>query len=135
VEDLRFYGRGSHTLNKRTAQPCRSIMPHNVVPINAAVYIKSKNDFRQPTVRRSLRDKDHKEGRRGFCPKVMCGLYDKITDKNALFLLCDLLTFVFFVWKFSNNTQALFAKNPSFQLKRLEFGRGAFSFTERIKSR
>jgi len=36
-------------------------MPHGVAPINAAVYNKSKAAFWQPTVRRSQRNKDHKE--------------------------------------------------------------------------
>jgi len=47
-------------------------MPHNVAPINAAVYNKSKAAFRLPTVRRAQRYKEHKEG----------GLLEKITDIN-----------------------------------------------------
>jgi len=41
---------------------------------------------------RSQRYKDHKEeGRGGFCPRTLRGLYDKITDKNPLFHLSVLL--------------------------------------------
>ena len=33
----------NHALNKRTAKPCRSLMPHSVAPINAAVCNKARS--------------------------------------------------------------------------------------------
>jgi hypothetical protein len=51
--ELRISHKGHEgALNKCTAQPCRSLMPHSVAPINAAVCNKSKGAFRRPTVRR-----------------------------------------------------------------------------------
>jgi hypothetical protein len=73
-------------------------MPHSVAPINAAVYNKGKGAFRRPTVRRSQRNKDHKEGEKGFCSKSKRGLHDKITDKNPFFLFFVIFSsFVLFV--------------------------------------
>ena len=38
-------------------------------------------DFKDLT-QRAQRNKDHKEGRRGFRPKIILELHDKIADKN-----------------------------------------------------
>jgi len=78
-------------------------MSHSVAPINAAVYNKSKADFRQPTVRRSRRRK--RSLRRGsgvYVRRISVKLYDKITDKNIFFLFVSFSSFVLFVrdsWK------------------------------------
>jgi hypothetical protein len=50
-------GKEDHTKSTEDAnqthgvKPCRSIMPHSVAPINAAVNNKGKGAFRRPTVR------------------------------------------------------------------------------------
>ena len=53
----KFIKKTSHTLIKRTAQPCRSIMPHGVAPINAAVCIKCRQPLGCDSARNTKEEK------------------------------------------------------------------------------